>query len=398
MASFTATVVGPVTTVYYISQSVLPSRLANSAHVVHQCGGFAAIGADVTLIAKRSIAEAEALPAAVETAYGVSAGLIRFDTVSHHLSRWGNLRIAAHAMSRLHTTVPRPDVVLTRNLYAAYALAVLGRRPIVFETHKVEAGLRGHLQRAVMAQSNVLTIVISDKLREILTTHHGLAPRQVLILHDAAPDGISPLDPEKKRTELQSLIADIDLTPYKFVCGYFGQLYAGRGIDLIAAIARARPGIGFLIFGGHETELVSRRRANRLANLHFVGFVPHPVAQRAMAACDLLLMPYQRSVSIGATGPDTARWMSPMKMFEYLASGTPIISSDLPVLREVLDDGTNALLARPDDLDHWLECLDRLVGNADLGRSIGAAAHRLYARDYTWSVRARKILEAARGL
>ena len=129
IASFTATVVEPVTTVFYISPSVLPSRSANSTHVVHQCAGFAAIGADVTLIAKRSIAEAGALPAAVEAAYGVPAGLIGFDTVSRHLSRGGNIRIAAHAMSRLRKTVPRPDVVLSRNLFAAYALAMFGRRP-----------------------------------------------------------------------------------------------------------------------------------------------------------------------------------------------------------------------------------------------------------------------------
>ncbi len=387
-----------MTSVYYISPSVLPSRSANSAHVVHQCSGFAAIGAEVTLIAKRAVAEAESLPAAVEAAYGVPAGLIRFDTVSRRLSRGDNLRIAAHALSRLRSTAPPPDVILSRNLYAAYVLAVGGRRPMVFETHQIETGLRGLLQRTVMTRPNVLTIVISEKLRKILTAHHGLAPRHVLVLHDAAPDGISPLDPEEKQAGLQSLVAGIDLTPYRAVCGYFGQLYAGRGIELIETMAQARPDIGFLIFGGNESELVPRRRDNRLANLHFVGFVPHPTAQRAMAACDLLLMPYQRSVSIGVKGHDTARWMSPMKMFEYLASGTPIISSDLPVLREVLDDGVNALLAGPDDPKEWLNCLDRLVEDSDLGRSIGTAAHRSYVRQHTWSARARKILQATRAL
>ena len=52
-----------------------------------------------------------------------------------------------------------------------------------------------------------------------------------------------------------------------------------------------------------------------------------------MLAVDILIMPYQKNVAIGAKGHDTARWMSPMKMFEYMASGNPIISSNLAALK-----------------------------------------------------------------
>ena len=68
-------------------------------------------------------------------------------------------------------------------------------------------------------------------------------------------------------------------------------------------------------------------------------------------------MPYQRNVSIGIKGSNTADWMSPLKLFEYMSSGVPIISSDLPVLREILEDRRNALLVPPKNFDSWDEAL-----------------------------------------
>jgi glycosyltransferase involved in cell wall biosynthesis len=114
-----------------------------------------------------------------------------------------------------------------------------------------------------------------------------------------------------------------------------------------------------------------------------------------MKAVDVLLMPYQQSVSIGVRGHDTARWMSPMKMFEYLASGTPVVSSDLTVLREVLRNGENALLVSPTAVDQWTTAVDRLLGDQAFAQQLGRAGHATYASGYTWTTRAQRILEAA---
>lgn len=114
-----------------------------------------------------------------------------------------------------------------------------------------------------------------------------------------------------------------------------------------------------------------------------------------MAAADVLLMPYQTRVSIGVGEHDTAQWMSPMKMFEYLASGVPIISSDLPVLREVLEHGRNALLVAPDRPDLWVAALDRLVADPELARRLGEAGHTDYLARHTWDNRASQLLAIA---
>tara|TARA_A100001391_G_scaffold204169_1_gene198796 strand:+ start:21526 stop:22689 length:1164 start_codon:yes stop_codon:yes gene_type:complete len=382
-----------MTSVLYISPSVLPSRTANSVHVVHQCSGFSSAGADVTLVARRSVRDASQLSGEVEKAYGVSADALRLETFFRKGSRADSIVIALFALA---TVWPwkKWDMILSRNLYASYLIGVLFRRRLMFETHQVETGIRGRLQRALMVRDNVVTIVISYRLFEILAETHGCQPAHRLILHDAAPAGIARLESGEKRAELARLVPGFDLDEYRAVCGYFGHLYQGRGIEIVAQMAASRPECAFLVFGGNDDDIVRCRETFKYPNLHFAGFVSHAVAQAAMAACDVLVMPYQRSVLIGAEGQDTARWMSPMKMFEYMASGTPLISSDLPVLREVLSDGKNALLAPTDDIDAWCAQLDRLISQPEFAAQLAGCAHEEYLNEYNWLSRAQKILAA----
>lgn len=382
--------------IHYIAPSILPSRSANSVHVVWQCDALYRAGADVTLYAKRAMPEAQQLSAALNSAYGVEHPELHLETVYSASGRGDTLHIALHAVRKIRRA-GRGDAILSRNLYAAFALAVLYRMPLLFETHQLETGFRKWMQRTVMRCHWVTTIVISDHLVEYLTQHHGVAPRRTIALHDAAPEGIQLVPVAERRARLCAHVNQVS-EAWKQVCGYFGHLYPGRGIEIVEAMATACPESLFLVYGGTEADLVVRRGANRLANLVFMGHVPHPVARELMCLMDVLLMPYQKSVSIGVAGHDTARWMSPMKMFEYLGAGVPIISSDLPVLREVLRDGQNCLLVPPSDTDAWIAALTRLGNDTNLAVRIGVAAHAQYERQHTWTRRAEQIIAAARQL
>lgn len=381
---------------HYISPSTLPSRAANSVHVVWQCEGLCRAGAEVTLYSKRAMPEAEQLVPALRSAYGVAHPALQLDTIYSASDRGNNIRIAYHAV-RLIRRAGDGDVILSRNLYAAFALAVLYKMPLLFETHQLETGFRKWVQRVVMRCPWVTTIVISNRLTEYLTQHHGIAPRCALVLHDAAPDNIHPVPATERRARLRARV-DQACADWKQVCGYFGHLYPGRGIEIVEAMAAACPESLFLVYGGTEIDLAIRRNANRLTNLKFMGHVPHPTARELMCLMDVLLMPYQESVSIGVAKHDTARWMSPMKMFEYLGSGVPIISSDLPALREVLSDRHNCMLATASNAGEWVSTLAHLAVDPDLATRIGATAHAEYQRQHTWTRRAERIVAAARQL
>ena len=178
-----------------------------------------------------------------------------------------------------------------------------------------------------------------------------------------------------------------------FTVGYTGHLYPGRGIDLLLELARRNPKMRFLWAGGEPVavERWSKRLSNAgVNNVRLMGFVPNRQLPLIQAACDVLMMPHERRVSASGGG-DIARFTSPMKMFEYLASGKAILASDLPVLREVLNED-NAVLIAPEDIDAWNGALRVLEVNEDRRRALGNQA-RTDAAKYTWVERARRSLE-----
>jgi hypothetical protein len=383
--------------IYYVSPSVLPSRSANSIHVIMQCSALAEMGHPVLVYAQRSIRDQGLQHAAIDEKYGIASQAIEFRTFYSSISKGSVFRIALIATRDLFLK-PNNGLILSRNLYAAFFLAVAFRRSLLFETHQLEYGFRKWLQRSIVTRPWVQTIVISHRLKEILGCHLEVNPSKWTVLHDAAPNGIERLLPDLRRAKLVELVPEA-AGPWTAICGYFGQLYSGRGVEVIEAMARNRPDVLFLVYGGSKFDVQSRCDKNlEQDNLHFGGHLPHPYAQAVMRSVDVLLMPYQNQVSIGLPGHDTARWMSPMKMFEYMASGVPLISSDLPVLREVLKDEWNSLIVSPEDSEAWLAALKRFIDEPELANSIGEQAHADYRARHTWGKRAEALLQIAKKL
>ncbi|HEX2992062.1 MAG TPA: glycosyltransferase, partial [Anaerolineales bacterium] len=94
---------------------------------------------------------------------------------------------------------------------------------------------------------------------------------------------------------------------------------------------------------------------------------------------------------MGSSGSaDSAAVASPMKMFEYMAAGRAIVSSDLPVIREVLNE-SNAVFCRPDDLGEWRLVIEALLDDDARRTALGNQA-RLDVQGYTWTARAQRIL------
>jgi glycosyltransferase involved in cell wall biosynthesis len=169
-------------------------------------------------------------------------------------------------------------------------------------------------------------------------------------------------------------------------------LYPWKGVDVfVRALARV-PHIRGLIVGGHAGEHDLARVQSLVAELGLAGRVtitghvpPADVASR-LAGATMLVLPNTPSAI-------SERYTSPLKLFEYLGLGKPIVASRLPSILEVLTDEQTALLVPPGDEGALASALSRLAADATLSRTLGAAALAL-APNYTWAHRAER-LEAA---
>lgn len=181
--------------------------------------------------------------------------------------------------------------------------------------------------------------------------------------------------------------------PDQLTAGYTGHLYAGRGLGLLLELARSFPLIQFMWVGGRPEDVEEwKGRLSRegIRNVSLLGFVENSKLPLYQAAADILLMPYERVIA-GSGGGNSAEYCSPMKMFEYMACGRAILSSDLPVIREVLNE-RNAILCPPEDAPAWIRAFSELVSDPHKIASLGEVA-RKDVQPFTWKGRAQRALE-----
>lgn len=294
------------------------------------------------------------------------------------------------------------DLVYTRHPQAAAVAARLGT-PTILEMHDLPGGKMGPwlLRLFLSGRGAKRLVVITQQLQQAMAGMLGTFgfahnhPSFCRVL----PDGVD-LDryqdlpvPNIARQLLADREAIPGLEEGRFTAGYTGHLYAGRGRELILEIARRLPEVCFLLAGGEPESVQQIReaaRSGRLSNLIVVGYIPNAELPRYQAACDLLLMPYQRQVA-ASSGGDIGRFLSPMKLFEYLACRRPILSSDLVVLREILDE-ESAVLLPPDEPEAWVQAIHALQNDPVHRAALADRAGEL-AMQYTWEARARRLLE-----
>jgi glycosyltransferase involved in cell wall biosynthesis len=291
----------------------------------------------------------------------------------------------------------RAEVLYTR-LPQAAALASLLGMPTILELHDYPQGRMGPiLFRIFLKGSGARRLVVITRALALELNHELGAPGAppfVLI----APDGVDMAryaqvpSSEAARQRIAKLFPEHLLQEEQFVAGYTGNLYQGRGVGLLLDIAAYLPGIKFLIVGG-EPQDVNRLRnevkSRGLENIILTGFVPNADLPDYQAACDVLLMPYQKRVA-ASSGGNIAPYLSPMKLFEYLACGRAILSSDLPVLQEVLNQ-ENAVLLPPEEKMAWVDALQGLRADPQRCATLGTQARR-EAGIYTWEGRAERII------
>ncbi len=337
--------------ILYISKSTIPSKTANSIHVMKMCQAFSDNGHNVVLLAPDIENKYEKQILNVYDYYGVRNNF-EIKKLWHPNNKLGALIYTITIFFYLFFN-KKFNLVYGRFLHGCYIAALL-KNKVIFETHEIIFTRRNHkliiFKKLIKNKYFKKLIVISKALKKIYLDNKILNDSLIQVAHDGADE---VMDFNAKA----NLLGPIE----KLKVGYVGHLYKGRGIETIIGCAKELNDITFHVVGGlskdvkYWKDIVSKLNLN---NLFFYGFVTPKETIKFRNAFDIVLAPYSNIVSIQGLG-DTSKFMSPLKIFEYMSHKKSIIVSDLPVLREILNEN-NSILVDADNIDLWINAIKRL--------------------------------------
>ena len=268
-------------------------------------------------------------------------------------------------------------VLFVRHLKLAdFLLAYRGllNLPLIFEAHEVfsvnkevKTFLR---EKRVYTRSDGLVFIskqLEDRIKSIIP---AAADKPCLVAHDGVRSDWLAEDFERDE---------------RYIC-YTGSLYQWKGIDVLVAAMCLLPEETLLVAGGggRLNELKGMAERMGLRNIIFTGEVRHHSVPGILAHAKIAVLPNINS------GPSA--FSSPLKLFEYMAFGLPIVASDIQVFREVLVHRKNAMLVPPDDPEALASGIKALLENSAMAKNISVQA-RKDAADFTYEKRAAKIID-----
>ncbi len=365
----------------YVVNANIPDDWAHSIQIMSMCKAFAQKGEEVILVVpKRKILQG------VDPFdhYGMAKTFVVkkvwcLDIIPGNQSivlYWLRF-ISFYLSARVFVWMNHFDILYSRDTYSAIFFP-----NVVLERHSFPKKM-SFSQKIFFNLSSkiiVLTSFIKDRLVKF-----GIEKEKILI----APDGVDMENFRKNVTAKK--IENIEQSD--FIFGYIGTLKTmgkEKGLsDCLLALKYLNNNFKLLIVGGEKDDIEYYTNMTKHLGLSgraiFVGKVSHTEIPSYMSLCDVLVAPFPNIEHY-------AYFMSPLKIFEYMASGKPIVTTNLPSIREVLTDGVNAILIPPNDPKALAEKIVFLKENPDVAKKISQKAYEDVISKYTWGKRAENII------
>lgn len=380
---------------YYVSNSEFPGKEAHTIQQMRMCEAFQRAGVNVRLLHPshgrsndgvqwKDVADYYGL----ETEFEVQT-LPSFQDRVNLLPQVGMLSMAGPmasylALKTLTGAIGCSDVIYGRNYYPLLFFCEFRKLlpdnrhpPVVFEHHDMFSTW----WRERFFDSIDGLVSITRTLEEATQKTYDISSEQCLV----APDGVD-LAPYETISQEEARMR-LSIEPDERIVMYTGQLYPSKGVDVLARAATDIDATVYIV-GGFEDDIERVRRAGKDAdNLIFTGFVEPSDIPTFQVAADILVAPYTT---------EARDYLSPLKLFEYMAAGRPIIASDLVVLREVLSEGENAALVPPEDAGALASTVNSVLQDGERYDTLAQGA-RADVGLYTWDQRAKRILSFLAG-
>ena len=361
--------------IVYIARATVPSPSTNSVHIAKISEAFAQQCKNFAFIVSQSDKSLN-----VTDYYGLKQDIALVEVDLHGTKRLDQLIWANRAAKKAIGL--SADHIVTRDPFCAL-FAVLRGVETTLDLHGDLNHLCGRFYRIIkwntfVNNKKLHLVVISQGLKEYYVQKYGVNPDRIKVL----PDGCN-LDDFTGYADKELLSP-----ASKLRVGYFGKTLIGKGIDLIRRLAEVDLEDDFEIYGGTLEASEKETGKKFSSNAHFHGHVQNSMIPEIMCDMDVLILPNQDKLMV--MGEDIGKFTSPLKLFEYMASGRVIVASDLPVIREVLDE-SNSYLADSKDENDWKEKLDEIRSNRNDALAKAVKAKSDVVR-YTWKNRALEMV------
>lgn len=288
-----------------------------------------------------------------------------------------------------------PDVVILRQAryVSAVPLCYLLNIPIILEINgpaleyeflPQEERLRGgafwHWLDKVLMKLASHNMVVSETLKRYYVKD-GIAAEKIA----SVPNGVDThaFDATVKGDRIREQLS----LKGKTVVGFSGKFARWHGLPLLADAMKAihasnkYSDLVLLLVGSPDDNVVMPELPDEITTI--TGHIPHEEMPEYLAAIDIFVAPYPLI---------TPFYFSPLKIFEAMAMGKPVIASAQGQICELITDELSGLLYPPGDLYALIHRIERLLVDAEYRRKLGRTARKVIETSYTWQDNAERML------
>ena len=370
--------------IIYIASPPLLTRGASAIHIFKMCSAFSQLGHRVTLYIPSYDRRAD-----IFSYYGVEQN---FD-IKTIVSPKNFFRQIIHGLCCVFYFAiknPRADIVITRNIIFTFFSTVFLRVPTIYDAHHPSVNkIAGFFFNTFKDSRSLIRFTTNSQGLADYYLKKGLTAGKLRVLHN----GVELDKYSNSKTKVQARKIT-DLQAGKKIVLYSGNIYKGRGIDLLIDAACDFKNVLFLVLGGEQKDIDYYEnivKTKKVENFKFLGFVDQKEVINYLYSSDVLVMPYGGGMTI-KSGTVASDFTSPIKLFEYMASKRVIVASKISSVLEILEDGRNAVLVEIDDLDSLKKGLRLALNNSSNSLKLADQAYK-DVKKYTWKQRASKMLE-----
>lgn len=371
--------------IIYVENVRIPSERAHAYQIVQTCAWFSRLGHEVILVNPDRAQEKD-----VFQVYGIKPGLfqhVRLPVSDPLVWNWFPFKKLAYVWQRFSfarvlekwASRQQADAWYTRDP-AMIDILNAENRNWFLELHDRPDTNEARWERIKGKVKKFITI--TDSLKEVLIGL-GIEADRILV----ASDGYDPHD-FQIQADRQAERERLNVPPDAFVAIYIGSFYPWKGVDLaVRAWQRTDPDSHLVLIGGPASD---RARLEKLVDpevlrrVHILPAMSHSSAIQALVAGDIGLLASSETEEIGRA------FTSPLKQFEYLAAGLPILASDVPSSREILNSQVAKFYTYSEE--GFIDGFFKIKAGVDWRKQASVEAKELVA-PHTWEARSRSILE-----